>query len=107
MTEDRRLSLLKKKLGDKVKPNEPLGRHTSFKIGGPAALFYEAETEAELVRVVELSRELGVPFFILGGGSNVLFNDEGFRGIVIKIKNGKWKMENGKRKRKRKMENGK
>ena len=86
MTEDRRLSLLKKKLGDKVKPNEPLGRHTSFKIGGPAALFYEAETEAELVRVVELSRELGVPFFILGGGSNVLFNDEGFRGIVIKIK---------------------
>ena len=96
MIREKKLTLLKKKLGERTKLDEPLGRHTTFRIGGPAALFYEVETEAELVRVVELSRAVGVPFFILGGGSNVLFNDEGFRGIVIKMENGKWKMENGK-----------
>jgi UDP-N-acetylmuramate dehydrogenase len=86
-----------KELGkSRVRSNEPLGRHTTFKIGGPADLFCQAETEAELIQAVNLSRERGVPFFVLGGGSNVLISDEGFRGIVIKMENGKWKMENGK-----------
>lgn len=84
MIREKKLSLLKKRLGERVKLDEPLGRYTTFKIGGPADLFYEANTEKELVEVIRLSQKFGVPLFILGGGSNVLFNDEGFRGLVIK-----------------------
>jgi len=73
------------KLGkDRVKLNESMANHTTFKIGGPADLFYEAKTEEMLVRSVRLVREMGVPYFILGNGSNLLVGDKGFRGIVIK-----------------------
>lgn len=84
MSREKKQSFLKKKLGEKVRLDEPLGRHTTFKIGGPADLFYEAETEEELVKAINFSRQLEVPFLILGGGSNVLVSDEGFRGMVIK-----------------------
>jgi len=96
MIKGKKLSLLKKKLGERAKFDEPLGRYTTFRIGGPADLFYETETEAELVKAVKLSRELEVPFFILGGGSNVLISDEGFRGIVIKNKVSNIKFQEGK-----------
>lgn len=85
MTENRRLNLLKKELGDKAKFDEPLAKHTTFKIGGPADLFYEAKTEKELVKAVSSARELKVPYFIFGGGSNLLVRDKGFRGLVIRI----------------------
>jgi len=84
MIREKQLSLLKKKLGDKAKSDEPLAKYTTFKIGGPADLSYEAKTEEELVKTVNLSRQLSVPFLILGGGSNVLISDEGFSGLVIK-----------------------
>jgi UDP-N-acetylmuramate dehydrogenase len=77
-----------KKLGkNRVKLNEPLAKHTTFKIGGPADLFYEAKTEEELVATITLVRKSNIPYFILGNGSKVLVLDEGFRGIVIKILN--------------------
>lgn len=77
-----------KKLGSKaVKTNESLSIHTTFKIGGPADLFYEATTEGQLIEAVKLALELKIPFFILGAGSNVLISDEGFKGLVIKVKN--------------------
>lgn len=82
------------KLGKKrVKVDEPLASHTTFKIGGPADLFYEAKTTDELVKAVKLARKLKIPFFILGGGSNILVSDRGFRGLVIKNKNEKIKMK--------------
>ena len=93
MNTEERLSLLKKKLGKRVGVNEPLKGHTTFRIGGPADLFYEAKTEGELIKAVKEARELKVPIFILGGGSNVLVGDKGFRGMVIKMENGKWKMK--------------
>ncbi len=70
-----------------VKEKEPLAPYTTYKIGGPVDLFYEAETTAALVRAVKLARQLGIPLFLLGGGSNVLISDEGFRGLVIKTQN--------------------
>lgn len=74
-----------KELGkNRVKLDELMANHTTFKIGGPADLFYEAKTEEELTRVIRLSRKIGVPYFLLGGGSNILFSDRGFRGLVIK-----------------------
>ncbi|MGB9911172.1 MAG: UDP-N-acetylmuramate dehydrogenase [Microgenomates group bacterium] len=75
-------------LGKKrVKEKEPLSLHTTFKIGGPADLFYEAKTEEEIIKAVLIAKKLKIPYFILGGGSNLLVADEGFRGLVIKIAN--------------------
>ncbi|MGB9706669.1 MAG: UDP-N-acetylmuramate dehydrogenase [Microgenomates group bacterium] len=83
------------KLGRRrVKLNEPMAKHTTFKIGGPADLFYEARTTKELVEAVKLARKLEIPYFILGGGSNLLVADGGFRGMAIKIKNEKLKIKN-------------
>ncbi len=66
--------------------NEPLSRHTYFKIGGPADLFLTVNTKEELIKVVRLAIQHQLNYFILGGGSNLLFSDEGFRGLIIKNK---------------------
>ncbi|MFC1686663.1 UDP-N-acetylmuramate dehydrogenase [Patescibacteria group bacterium] len=67
-----------------LKRNEPLKNHTSFKIGGVAKYFYEAKTIDNFVKAVKLARELKLNYFILGGGTNVLINDKGIDGLVIK-----------------------
>lgn len=79
---------------DRVKTGELLSRHTTFGIGGPADLFYEAKTVAELVKAVRQARTQKVPFFILGGGSNVLVADSGFRGLVISNRTSGLKLQN-------------
>ena len=61
----------------------PLGPLTTFRIGGPADLFYAAYTADELARVILAAREAAIPHFILGLGANVLIGDQGFRGLVI------------------------
>ncbi len=73
--------------------NEPLANHTNFKIGGPARYFFIAENEEDLVKAVKAAKELNLPYFILGGGSNILVSDEGFDGLVIQIKDLKLKIE--------------
>ena len=70
---------------EKVRVNESMADHTTFKIGGPADLMVEVESEEELVGVLGVVREMGIPYFILGGGSNLLVGDKGIRGIVIKF----------------------
>lgn len=83
-----------KKLGEnRIKTNEPMSLHTTFKIGGPADLFYEARTTEEVVGAVGICRRLKVTYFILGGGSNLLVSDKGIRGMVIKISNIKYSCE--------------
>lgn len=73
------------KLGeDRVKLNEPLAKHTYFKLGGPADLFYEAKTTDELVGAVQIAITDHVPYLVIGGGSNLLVRAAGFRGLVIK-----------------------
>ncbi len=62
---------------------EPLKNHTTFQIGGPADEFYEPETFAELIEIIHQCRSQEKKFFLLGGGSNVVFADAGFRGSVI------------------------
>ena len=83
-----------KKLGLTVKTNEPLAKYTTFKIGGPADFFVEVEEEEKLPKLIKLLKELKLPYFILGGGSNLLVADEGFRGVAIKISNIKYKISN-------------
>lgn len=70
-------------LGDRVRQDEPLARHTTFRIGGIADFFIRVESEEALVAAVRWSIEEQLPYLILGGGSNVLVADAGFRGIVI------------------------
>jgi len=63
--------------------HEPLSRHTNFRIGGPARLFFSATTADELVRAVTTARDLEIPFYLFGAGSNVLASDDGYDGVVI------------------------
>ena len=62
----------------------PLGPYTTFRIGGPADLFFEATSADELANAIVAARELHVPFFVLGLGANILIGDKGFRGLVIR-----------------------
>lgn len=63
----------------------PLASHTTFKIGGDARYFVEVHDESEIVEAIEWAKQQGVPYAILGGGSNMLVADEGYDGLVIKI----------------------
>jgi UDP-N-acetylmuramate dehydrogenase len=71
--------------GDRLRTGEPLSRHTSFRIGGPADVWVEVETVDELRRLLATARAAAVPVFVLGGGTNVLVSDRGVRGVVIKL----------------------
>jgi UDP-N-acetylmuramate dehydrogenase len=62
----------------------PLAPFTTFRIGGPADLFFEATSADELADAVIGAREIGVPYFVLGLGANILIGDRGFRGLVIR-----------------------
>ncbi len=72
--------------GDRLLADEPLARHTTFRIGGPAEWFLAVETSDELAQAARLARKHGIPFFILGGGSNILVADAGIEGLVIAIR---------------------
>ncbi len=78
----------------KLQKNISLSKHTTFKIGGPARYFCIAKSKKDLIEAVKKAKELNLPFFILGGGSNVLALDKGFNGLVIKIQNSKFKIQN-------------
>ena len=75
-------------LGARARPAEPLGRYTSFRIGGPAELFVVPETTADLQVVVRVCAAHGVRPVFLGGGSNVLVGDGGIPGVVVKLGRG-------------------
>ncbi len=70
--------------GNRLKLKVPLASYTTFGIGGRADLFFVAEKPEELVYAVRIAQKLRLRFMILGGGSNVLISDSGFRGLVIK-----------------------
>ena len=65
--------------------NIPLSEHTTLKIGGNARYFAVAESETDVRYAVEFSRQKGIPFFVIGGGSNLFVSDNGFFGLVVKI----------------------
>ena len=74
-----------KKLLPGVKRNVLLKNYTTFKIGGPAKYFYIAQNKTELIGAIKKAKKIKLPFFVLGGGSNLLVSDEGFNGLVIKF----------------------
>lgn len=71
-----------------IQSRVPLAPLTTFRIGGPADLFFRARTPEELARVMLAAQEVGVPHFLLGRGANILVSDAGFRGLVIRSEAG-------------------
>ena len=76
------LNILKE---DKIKVDEPMKKHISFKVGGPADFLVKPETEAELSEIIKFAKKENIPFLVIGNGSNLLIKDGGIRGIVIEL----------------------
>jgi UDP-N-acetylmuramate dehydrogenase len=70
--------------GKHLRRGEPLAPFTTFRIGGPADLFFEATSADALANAVLAARQTDVPYFVLGLGANILVGDRGFRGLVIR-----------------------
>ena len=71
-------------LGRPPVPNADLREYSNFRIGGPADLLIETGTRDELVRAVALAGKERIPFYVVGGGYNILFSDRGYRGLLIR-----------------------
>ncbi|MCD8078597.1 MAG: UDP-N-acetylmuramate dehydrogenase [Lachnospiraceae bacterium] len=80
------LARLRTAAGDSaVREQEPMSLHTTFQVGGPADFFIEPESPAALAEMLDICREEGIPFVVLGRGSNVLVGDGGYRGVIFHI----------------------
>lgn len=79
------LSNLKKIVKGIILLNEPLSKHTTFRIGGSARVWIEPKDKDDLKKVLGFIKKNKIPFFVIGQGSNVLIGDNGFRGIVVKL----------------------
>jgi len=77
---------------NRIKINEPLSGHSTINIGGPADVYLETLNINEFIKIIRALKEYNIPFIIIGGGSNILFSDNGFRGVVIKNKANKIKI---------------
>jgi UDP-N-acetylmuramate dehydrogenase len=75
---------LRTALGPSLLTREPLRHHTTFRIGGPADFYFAARTADQMVSALRTAHELELPVFLLGGGSNLLVSDLGFRGLVLR-----------------------
>lgn len=70
---------------DNVEEMEPMARHTTFRIGGPADYYLCPHSAEEIRDVIHICKKENIPYFILGNGSNLLVSDQGFRGAVVQI----------------------
>lgn len=87
MKDDNVIKLIQKaeEYGCAVLKNEPLSNHTTFKIGGPCKAFISVNSSESLKELIKFADEEKYPYFILGRGSNLLFDDRGFNGIVFHL----------------------
>ena len=69
---------------EKIKQNEPMKEHTSFKIGGPADFFVKVNSVEELKEILQFCKIYKIPLTIIGNGSNLLVSDKGIKGIIVK-----------------------
>ena len=77
--------LLSERLGERLRTAEPMKRHTTLQIGGPADWYFDARTAEDVETALTAAAEAGLPVFVLGGGSNLLVSDEGYRGLVLHV----------------------
>ena len=78
--------MLFNKLNCVVKYDEPLKNHTTFKIGGNCIALVEPKEVSDIVEAIKICRENNIKFFVIGNGSNLLVPDEGYNGVIIKLK---------------------
>lgn len=69
---------------EKIILNEPMKKHTSLKIGGPAEVFIRANTEEDIKKIIKFAQKYNITLHIIGNGSNLLVKDDGIKGIVLK-----------------------
>jgi len=82
---DSKLKLIIDSFGtDRFKFNEPLKNYTALNLGGPAKLFFIAFTTQELIKIINMCRELKLEYFLFGSGSKIMISEQGFDGLVIK-----------------------
>ena len=79
-----------------MQENAPLAPYTTYKLGGPARYFFIAKNNEEIKTAAAAAKDLDLPIFILGGGSNILVSDNGFSGLVIKMANRELSVEKNK-----------
>ena len=78
--------ILQQRFGkEQILLNEPMANHTTFKVGGPADVFVIPKTIDDMVFILAACRDNGVPYFVIGNGSNLLVRDGGIRGVVISM----------------------
>ena len=65
--------------------NEPMSKHTCFKVGGPADILVTPSTPDEVAKIIAICRENNIPYLVIGNGSNILIKDGGIDGVVIKL----------------------
>lgn len=85
MVDDLQQQALRQAFGARVRFDEPLSRHVSFRIGGPADVWVEVGDAMEIRRVRAFAAAAGLPLLVLGGGTNVLVSDRGVRGVVLHL----------------------
>jgi len=86
LLEDRIIKLISDIVtSDRILIDEPMSRHTSFKIGGAADALVLPSAPDEITKIISICRENDIPFTVIGNGSNLLVSDKGIRGVVIKI----------------------
>ncbi len=83
LTQKQKEQILQLQKGN-IRLEEPMKNHTSFRIGGPAELFVEPDSEEVFGNLLVLLKKDNIPFVVIGAGSNLLVGDRGFRGVVIK-----------------------
>ncbi len=81
---DTKLQKLEEVFGQRLRKNEPMSAHTTFKIGGPAEFYLDVDAVDDMVKAIQTAIELEIPYFIFGGGSNIIVSDNGIKGLVIK-----------------------
>ncbi len=65
--------------------DEPMKKHTTFKIGGNADIFVVPKSIDEIKKVISLCKEQSIPYYVIGNGSNILVGDKGFKGVIIQV----------------------
>ena len=70
---------------DSILTDEPMSRHTTFRVGGPADFFVTPKAKEEVRDVIRICKEAGMPYYIIGNGSNLLVSDAGYRGVIVQI----------------------
>ena len=70
---------------DSILLDEPMSRHTTFRVGGPADFFVTPKAKEEVRNVIRICKEAGMPYYIIGNGSNLLVSDAGYRGVIVQI----------------------